>query len=429
MYEVIWKALGKICFFKSNVLNVVFLYMTLCLLLSVIIFVIKMVIALCLLIGQKLLVRLGCMIIERNGDQYIYNKTRLSAIKLIADAKLYYEWIKDKALKMYMYVGLSIEGSTLDKVLHSSLERMVYICRRVFGYFFRFSGSRIMFFLLSLYMLYKDTVTEIIMLVKNAIPWDEIDIETVLDFGELVSLLCIVLYILLDMRHKANGYSELRQERFKDLVKLEEKLLVALETMGFCLYKNIGLLSEAKYRILQRATVELSGRDCCFIDGNFEFKDNKKITDDYLKLFDEYDDLTSVFECISELDEEYKKSSLRGSNIYLTDDDAVLKEVFMFWEPKDEGGDYTKGYRERVSLSRGTMEKWFKNDFVDKAHVGEKVFYLSENETIHCIRKASKELDGMLETAFEFDMYLKKYSEKIRKRLWKIHKFSRFRLF
>ena len=75
------------------------------------------------------------------------------------------------------------------------------------------------------------------------------------------------------------------------------------------------------------------------------------------------------------------------------------------------------------------MEKWFKGCFIERVHIGENVVYLSENETLHRIREASNDLDNMLEMAFEFDLYLKKHSEKIRKRLWKIHRFARLWLF
>lgn len=84
-----------------------------------------------------------------------------------------------------------------------------------------------------------------------------------------------MIYILLDIRHKSRGYSELRQERFKDLVKLEEKLLLALDEMGYCLYKNMDLLSETKHIILQRAASELSGKECYIVEGKLQFGGKK----------------------------------------------------------------------------------------------------------------------------------------------------------
>ena len=160
-----------------------------------------------------------------------------------------------------------------------------------------------------------------------------------------------------------------------------------------------------------------------------EYEDDKRVAGDYSELFSGYDDLTRVFECISELDEDYKKSSLKGTNIYMTDYNAMIKDVYMFWKPEEDGRKYIKGNDKSVSLSKGAMEKWFKGCFIERVHIGENVVYLSENETLHCIREASNDLDNMLEMAFEFDLYLKKHSEKIRKRLWKIQRFARLRLF
>ena len=430
MYEVVNSFIEKTCCFDSEVLNVGALYIVLCLLLSAAVVAVKIVVRVCSLLLQWIVVGVGHLIIRRDEKQYMkYNRTRLFAIKLVADTKFFYEWLNQYVFNTDMIVAFGVENSILDRVLQTSLERGVYITKRIFRYFFHFSVSRIVFFLFSSYVMYKEKIIGKLVSVINTIHLENIDIETLLDFGELVSLLCIGLYILLDMRHKANGYSELRQERFKDLVKLEEKLLLALGEMGYCLYKNISLLCEMKYMILHRAAVELSGMECHLIDGKIEYEDDKRATGNYSELFSGYDDLTSVFECISELDEDYKKSSLKGTNIYLTDYNAMIKDVYKFWKPAEDGGEYTKGHNKRVSLSKGTMEKWFNGCFVDRVHIGENVVYLSENETLHCIQEASNELDSMLEMAFEFDMYLKKYSEKIRKRLWKIHRLARLRLF
>lgn len=57
------------------------------------------------------------------------------------------------------------------------------------------------------------------------------------------------------------------------------------------------------------------------------------------------------------------------------------------------------------------------------------VQYLSEDQIEKRIIEASDSLDYKLERAFEFKLYLKKYSSKLRKRFMKIHSFSRFRLF
>ncbi len=431
MKEFVEMIIGKICIFDLQVFNVLVLYFSLCISLSVAMVVIRVVIRLCSSGIKGILVKLGEGILKRDESQrFTYSKTRLFAIKLMTDTEFYWEEINNHIFKTYKVVTVSIEKSMLEKMLRCSMEHIIGFIKRVFRYFFHFSLSRIVFLALGVYWVYTETIRETLEKWISVIPWGDVDIGTVLDFGELVSLLCIVIYIMLDMRHKAKGYSELRQERFKELVKLEEKLLLALDEMRYSLYRNVSYLSENKYSILQRAASELSGKDCYISDGKFEFREKRQSNGfNEIGVFNKCDDLENVIQHLSELDEEYKISSLNGSNIYFVDHNAMLKDVYEFWRPKEEGGEYTKEANKRMALSKSIMEKWYENEIIKRRMIGDELIYLSESQTKESIIEASEHLDYILKRALVFDMKLKKYVRKLGKRLWKIHNYSRFRLF
>lgn len=429
MFEQIDKVVEKILVFDSKWLELVELYVLLCLAFSVATGVIRVIIRMFSFSVRWVLIRVGEYILERDKEQrLIFSRKRLFAIKLMADVEFYNEWINNYVFETYRIVTTN-EKSYFDKCMKYSLEKIVGVSKRIFHYFFHFSLSRIVFFVLGVYYIYKERAIELLKVGIGMIPWSEIDIDAVLDFGELVSLLCILLYILLDMRHKSKGYTELRQARFQELVRMEEKLLFALEEMRYCLYKNMSLLCETKHLILGKAASVLTGKECNASKGKLEFgKKPYRECDSYPAVFEQFDDLKNVFLCIEELDAEYKKSLLRHSNILMTDYEAMLKSVRDFWEPEAEEV-FSKWKNRGLSLSKSFMERWFQNNVFEKTGREEEKFCWSEDRTQKHIQEMSDVLDYCLERAFKFDMYLVKHGERIQKHLMKVHNYSRFRLF
>lgn len=429
MFGQIDKVMGRILVFDSKGLNAIVLYVFLCLVLSAVVGVIRVIIRVVSFAVRWVLIELGEYVLNRDKAQCLtYSKKRVFVIKLMADVEFYNEWINNYIFNTKKIVT-STYKSFLDRAVQYSPEKIVGVCKRVFHYLFHFSVSRIVFLCLGGYYLYKEKAVELLKMGINMIPWSKMDVDTVLDCGELISLLCILFYILLDVRHKSKGYTELRQVRFQELVRMEEKLLFALEEMRYCLYKNISLLCETKDMILRKAASVLVGRECCIVDGKLDFgKKSYRERDSYPTVFEEFDDFEKVFQCIEELDIEYNKSSLRHSNIGMTDYNAMLKAVRGFWEPEEEAV-FSKWQNRGFSLSKSFMEKWFQNRIFKKVGSDEASFCWSESQTKEYILEISDVLDYCLERAFKFDMYLKKQGERIRKHLRKVHNFSRFRLF
>lgn len=66
-----------------------------------------------------------------------------------------------------------------------SLEHVIDVVKRVLRYFFHFSLSRIIFFTLGVYWIYRKEIEEILENAISIIPWNDININTVLEIGNL----------------------------------------------------------------------------------------------------------------------------------------------------------------------------------------------------------------------------------------------------
>lgn len=139
-------------------------------------------------------------------------------------------------------------------------------------------------------------------------------ISDVLDLFELISIILLLGYILLDVRHKANGYSEIRVERFKELFQMEEKLLNILRDINYALEANIDIIVERKRFILQSGAKCLTGKECTIYDGKIEYTNenhmrNCSTNDLYFQLIN-LQEMSEEFRKLVELDEELKSHHL-----------------------------------------------------------------------------------------------------------------------
>ena len=100
-------------------------------------------------------------------------------------------------------------------------------------------------------------------------------VSDAIDFFELNSIIFLLGYIFLDVRHKVTGYSEIRMERFKELFQMEEKVLNILRNINYALETNIDVIVDRKPYILQDGAKELTGKDCYIYDGKIEYEDKE----------------------------------------------------------------------------------------------------------------------------------------------------------
>ena len=372
---------------------------------------------------------LGYLFLGKNHQKSLrYNVFTLWYIKFSADVSYCVDFLRYDIFKTYTLMGGKDFDSIIDKVFLFSLENLknCFVC--IFRYFSRLNLLRVLFWGISAYVYYKERVSYII---ERFIEWlgsIELEIGHILDGFEIITILFLIIYILFDIRHKANGYSELRSERFKLLFQMEEKLYDILQKLDYSLDKNIDVLAKYKSSILQDGAKELSGKTCYIDNEEIKFLDRDDILYNVCNHINhkvsELDDMTTEFDELEKLETEFKESSISLSNIYLVDYQTMLTRVIEIWMP----GRTVMCYKKQALLCRSSLEKWYKNFFVNQTRIGDEVILFSEERTKKEILDASAVIDNNLESAMCLRLYLKKYQRKMRKRFRNIHRFTRYRL-
>lgn len=424
-----WEQLINICnVTQLQVINAVLFYLALCLLLVIVltIFTIMMLIIIRCLKGC--INRIGGIILGREHQKSLeYQGITLWYIKCKADISYFLDWIRIDILRVRY--SLEEDSTKIKWVRKLSLENIISMAKNVLKFFFSATILHLILGLISLYVFYKTDILYFYESLVDTILQGRITLSQFLEIFETLVGLCLLGYIIFDIRHKANGYYELRAERFKELVQMEEKLLNILSGIINSLEGNIDIIAERKCFILQNGASELSGKQCYINKTKIEFEDKNKFGfwyfDDRMRQLSNLNDMKEEFQKLSELEEEFKKSVLSRSNIYLIDHKTMLTRVVHFWIP----GIDDKEYKRMEFFCKSSMEKWYKNKFIKPVErKNGEVRYYSEAQTIKEILDASAMLDYELVNAFELELYLKKYERKMTKRFKQINIFSRFNL-
>lgn len=295
-------------------------------------------------------------------------------------------------------------------------------------FFFDYSIVHLVFAVYVVYIYYFQLIQGYFVSFCEFLKTNSFSVSDAIDFFELISIIFLLGYIFLDVRHKATGYSEIRMERFKELFQMEEKLLNILRNINYALETNIDVIVDRKPYILQAGAKNLTGKDCHIYDGKIEYEDKKYWNnchqdDTYFQLRNLIE-MNEEFDSLSELNEEFKKSSLSYSNIYLIDHETMLTKLIHFYFPGRENFKYKK----MQLFCKSSMEKWFERRFIKAIIYGDEKKYYTEEQANKAILDASEALDFELINALELEVYLRRYEKKMIKRLKKINKFSRFNI-
>lgn len=413
---------------QIRVLNMAIFYMALCLLFVIALAIFKIMMMLVIKCAETCINRIGGIILGQKHQKSLeYQGITLGYIKCKADISYFLDWVRSDILKIRYSLG---EGNTKIKwVRRLSLENIISIAQNIIKLFFSLTMVHLILGVISLCVYYKKYILLVYKSLVDTILQSGITSSQLLEMFEVLVKLCLLGYIALDIRHKANGYSELRAERFKELIQIEEKLLNILGGIIYSLKKNIDIIVECKWLILQNGASELSGKLSYINKTKIEFEEKNKFvyqySDDRMYQFSELDDMKEEFQKLSELEEELRKSALSHLNIYLIDHQTMLTRVVQFWIPDIDN----KEYKKMEFFCKSSMEKWYKNRFIKPVeNVNGKIRYYSEEQTVEQILNASKMLDYELMRAFQLELYLKKYERKMIKRFKRINKFSRFNL-
>ncbi len=404
--------------------NAVISYLELCILFIVIWFVIAVIMAILVTVIENIGEVLKKRILGKNHEKSLrYNTFQVWFLKVSADTNILLFWIK------FYICGVRTSRETdlsiVRKAKFFTLESIISLVKNCLGFFFEFSLLHLVFAIYVVFIYYSQSFYDYFVHFCEFLKTG-ISISDSIEFFELISIIFLLAYIFLDVRHKATGYSEIRTERFKELFQMEEKLLNILRNINYALETNIEVIADRKPYILQDGAKNLTGKDCYIYGGKIEYEDKKYWSsfnrdDTYFQLCNLIE-MNEEFDSLSELNEEFKKSSLSYSNIYLIDHETMLTKLIHFYFPGRENFEYKK----MQLFCKSSMEKWFERRFIKPIMYDDEKKYYTEEQANAVILDASNALDFELMQAFELEVYLRRYEKKMIKRFKKINKFSRF---
>lgn len=408
-------------------INAVISYLELCILFFVIWIVIAVIMAILVTVVEKIGDLLKNLILGKSHEQSLrYNTFQVWFLKVSADVNILIFWIK------FNICGVRTSGETdfsmVKKAKVFTMESIICFMKNCLRFFFDYSIVHLVFAVYVVYIYYFQLIQGYYLSFFEFLKTNAFSVSDAIDFFELISIIFLLGYIFLDVRHKVTGYSEIRMERFKELFQMEEKLLNILRNINYALETNIDVIVDRKPYILQDGAKELTGKDCYIYDGKIEYEDKKyrnnfRQDDTYFQL-QNLIEMKEEFDILSKLSEEFKKSSLSYSNIYLIDHETMLTKLIHFYFPGRENFEYKK----MQLFCKSSMEKWFERRFIKSIIYGDEKKYYTEEQANKVILDASNALDFELENAFELEVYLKQYEKKMIKRFKKINKFSRFNI-
>ena len=408
-------------------MNAVISYLELCILFVVIWIVIAVIMAILVTAVEKILDLLKSLILGKSHERSLrYNTFQVWFLKMSADVNILIFWIK------FNICGVRTSGETdfsmVKKAKVFTMESIICFMKNCLRFFFDCSILHLVFAVYVVYIHYFQLIQDYFISFVESFKTNVLSVSDAIDFFELISIIFLLGYIFLDVRHKATGYLEIRTERFKELFQMEEKLLNILRNINYALETNIEVIVDRKPYILQDGAKELTGKECHIYDGKIEYEDKKhwnnfRQDDTYFQLRNLIE-MNEEFDSLSKLNEEFKKSTLSYSNIYLIDHETMLTKLIHFYFPGREDFEYKK----MQLFCKSSMEEWFERRFIKSIIYEDGKKYYKEEQANKVILDASNALDFGLERAFELEVYLKRYEKKMIKRFKKINKFSRFNI-
>lgn len=440
---VVEKANAMICYFASrqftnqlmefsNIteytwMNAVISYLELCIIFVVIWILIAVIMAILVTVVEKIGDLLKSLILGKSHERSLrYSTFQVWFLKVSADVNILIFWIR------FNICGVRTSGETdfsmVKKAKVFTMESIIYFVKNCLRFFFDCSILHLVFAVYVVYIYYFQLIQDYFIRFCEFLKTNEFSVSDAIDFFELISIIFLLGYIFLDVRHKATGYSEIRRERFKELFQMEEKLLNILRNINYALETNIDVIVDRKPYILQVGAEDLTGKDCYIYNGKIEYEDKK-----YWNNCHQYDtyfqlrnlvEMNEEFDRLSELNEQFKKSSLSYSNIYLIDHETMLTKLIHFYFPGRENFEYKK----MQLFCKSSMERWFERLFIKPIIYGDEKKYYIEEQANEVILDASEALDYELMHALELEVYLRRYEKKMIKRFKKINRFSRFNI-
>ena len=247
---------------EYRIVNMIVLYIILCVLFFAAIVFIKVGFMILIECIDKILYTLNKLVFGKEHQKSLeYNWFILWFAKLNADITFVIDCVQYEFLQITYKTDFN-KGSLTKWARWLSLENMVKVIKRILSFFFGISGIHLLLGGISLYTYYGKKVIGVIGQLIEGLIQSKITTSQLIEIFEIITILCLLGYIAFDIRHKANVYSNIRAERFKELICMEEKLLVILKGILYSLGKNIDIIVNRKRFILQCGASGLSGKEC-----------------------------------------------------------------------------------------------------------------------------------------------------------------------
>lgn len=398
---------------------------------SVIIAIIKALVYLVCDLSEKIIEKLEKIVIGEKSEKSLkYGCGVLCFLKFEADIEYFVDWIKYDIVKTYTVVssGDSETKTNLYWAEKLSLDNFIQWINRVKRYFFSFTYKNLFIFALTSYYVFRNKIMQFVNGCLLTIDFTKLRSDNILDIVQISTTFVAFCYIIFDVKYKASASFALREERFKNLILLEEKLMVIIQEMSYVLEKNIEELCNKKCIILSQGATELSGKECYISKDKIELCEemaHKVCNLTNRDIFEYFDDLQKEFDELKKFGNEYKKSSLNFSNINLIDCETMLTKVGAFW---NIWGDNLK-YKDIEFMGKNSMQTWYLNFFHQRVRkIDSEKRYYDKDETNQIVYEASAVLDYKLKRAFVLKLYLRKYERQLVKRLHKINRFSKIHM-
>lgn len=405
-------------------MNAVISYLELCITFVAIWIMIAVIMGILVIAVEKIGNLLEKLVFGKDHERSLkYDTFQVWFLKVSADVNILISWIK------FDICGVRTSGETdfsmVKKAKVFTMGSIIHFMKSCLSFFFCCSILHLVLAVYVVYIYYFPLIKDYFIRFCEFLKTNVFSVSDAIDFFELISIIFLLGYIFFDVRHKATGYSEIRRERFKKLFQMEENLLNILKNINYALETNIDVIVDRKSYILKAGAENLTGKDCYICNRKIEYEDRKYFNnfhqgDIYFQL-QNLVEMNKEFDSLSKLNEQFKKSSLSYSNIYLIDHETMLTKLVHLYFPGQENFEYKK----MQLFCKSSMETWFAMCFIRPIMDKDEKKYYTEEQANKEVLEVSKDLDYELMHAFELEVYLHRYEKMMIKRFKKINRFSR----
>lgn len=359
---------------------------------------------------------------EKHEKSLDYKYLQIWCLKLKSDFCRLIIWVESHLCVK----KIAIEKTMFDKANLFTITKLIDICQSVFSFFFEYSIIHLLCGFYVAYIYCSNSINNILRFINNIFTIDKISISSFINLFNLLTLFVLIFYFFLDIRHKANGYSKLREKRFNDLLEIEENIFDILIKINIRLKKNIDVFISKKYCILTNGASKLLGKECVIIESEINCSINKKYQDGFPynnnNPFQNFSEMNDLLDQFNNINDKLMESSISYSNLFYIDPETMITKLTHFYFP------YKNNYKNNglQLLAKSSIEEWYENYFNKPIKFGNKILTLSKNEVYEMLFEASYDLDFFLFEALMLQAWLNGYERKMKKRFKKINNYSRF---